>query len=179
MRNWLTLYTDSFAHDDVNPISAPRRAAIRPGIYLSHVPGIPHLDLHVEAASTDPPTTESVNGTFLEWETVQRQGTTNKGFLFGDAVGREDKGGQAWITYHLSANEQIQFSYRNVKAAKDFIAGGTTQNQFRLGVVKRLGKDVELNAWIQQGKLEGPSLSPRCEWRHGGSWTDYLVSPQS
>ena len=160
MRNWLTLYTDSFAHDDVNPISAPRRAAIRPGIYLSHVPGIPHLDLHVEAASTDPPTTESVNGTFLEWETVQRQGTTNKGFLFGDAVGREDKGGQAWITYHLSANEQIQFSYRNVKAAKDFIAGGTTQNQFRLGVVKRLGKDVELNAWIQQESWKAPLYRP-------------------
>lgn len=40
VRNWLTLYTDSFAQDDVNPISAPRRAAIRPGIYLSHVPGI-------------------------------------------------------------------------------------------------------------------------------------------
>ena len=160
VRNWLTLYTDSFAHDDVNPISAPRRAAIRPGIYLSHVPGIPHLDLHVEAASTDPPTTESVNGTFLEWETVQRQGTTNKGFLFGDAVGREDKGGQAWITYHLSANEQIQFSYRNVKAAKDFIAGGTTQNQFRLGVVKRLGKDVELNAWIQQESWKAPLYRP-------------------
>ena len=33
---WLTLYSDSLAHDDVNPISAPRRAAIRPGIYLSH-----------------------------------------------------------------------------------------------------------------------------------------------
>ena len=160
VRNWLTLYTDSFAHDDVNPISAPRRAAIRPGIYLSHVPGIPHLDLRVEAASTDPPTTESVNGRFLEWETVQRQGTTNKGFLFGDAVGREDKGGQAWITYHLSANEQIQFSYRNVKAAKDFIAGGTTQNQFKLNVVKRLGKDVELNAWIQQESWKAPVYRP-------------------
>jgi hypothetical protein len=55
----------------------------------------------------------SVGGTFLEWEAVQKQGTTNKGHLFGDAVGREDKGGQAWITYHLSANEQIQLSYRN------------------------------------------------------------------
>jgi hypothetical protein len=156
MRNWLTLYTDSLAHDDVNPISAPRRAAIRPGIYLSHVPKLPQLDLRVEATSTDPPTTPSVNGTFLDYEAVQKQGTTNKGFLFGDAVGRENKGGQAWITYHLSANEQIQLSYRNVKAAKDFIVGGTTQNQFRVDTVKRVGRDVELHAWVQYERWKAP-----------------------
>jgi hypothetical protein len=160
VRNWLTLYTDSFAHDDVNPISAPRRAAVLPGIYLSHVPKIPHLDLRVEAADTDPSTSQSVNGTFLEYEAVQKQGPTNKGLLFGDPVGREDKGGQAWITYHLSANEQIQLSYRNVKAAKDFIAGGTTQNQVKLGAVKRLGKDVELNAWIQYERWKAPVYRP-------------------
>ncbi len=38
VRNWLTFYSDSESHDDVTPISAPRRAAIRPGIYLSHFP---------------------------------------------------------------------------------------------------------------------------------------------
>ena len=54
VRNWLTLYADSEVHDDVSPIDAPRRAAYRPGIYLSHVPGIPKLDLRVEGASTDP-----------------------------------------------------------------------------------------------------------------------------
>jgi hypothetical protein len=62
VRKWLTLYSDSFAHDDVSPISAPRRAAIRPGIYLSHVSGLPHLDFRVEAASTDPPTNRSNGG---------------------------------------------------------------------------------------------------------------------
>jgi hypothetical protein len=41
VRNWLTLYTDSEVHDDVSPVDAPRRGAYRPGIYLSHVPGIP------------------------------------------------------------------------------------------------------------------------------------------
>ena len=41
LRNWLTLYSDSEVHDDVSPIDAPRRASIRPGLYLSHVPGIP------------------------------------------------------------------------------------------------------------------------------------------
>jgi hypothetical protein len=53
LRNWLTVYTDSLVHDDVSPIDAPRRAAIEPGFYLSHFPGLPKLDLRVEAASTE------------------------------------------------------------------------------------------------------------------------------
>ncbi len=54
VRKWLTLYSDSLVHDDVSPPSAPRRAGIRPGIYLSHFPGLAPLDFRVEAASTDP-----------------------------------------------------------------------------------------------------------------------------
>ncbi len=45
VRHHLTLYTDSISHDDVSPISAPRRAAYRPGIYLSAV------SWHAEARS--------------------------------------------------------------------------------------------------------------------------------
>ena len=95
VRNWLTLYSDSEVHDDVSPIDAPRRASWRPGLYLSHVPGIPRLDLRVEAASTDPPITNSNGGHFMYYEDIQQQGYTNQGQLFGDWIGREDKGGQA------------------------------------------------------------------------------------
>ncbi len=156
VRDWLTLYTDSLAHDDVLPISAPRRAGIHPGIYLSHVPSLPHLDVRVEAASTDPPTGRSVGGDFLDGEDVELQGTTNKGRLFGDAIGRENKGGQAWLTYHLSPAENVQFSYRGVKGAKDFIAGGTTQNQYCGEIVKRLGPDIELKASLQYEQWKAP-----------------------
>ena len=55
MENWLTLYSDSIVHDDARPQSrAPRHAAINPGIYLSHPPKLPHVDLRAEAVSTDP-----------------------------------------------------------------------------------------------------------------------------
>jgi hypothetical protein len=93
VRKWLTLYTDSWAHDDVNPISAPRRGAIRPGIYLSHVPGLAPLDFRVEAVSTDPPTSRSNGGGFLYTEQVYLEGYTNKGYIIGDWIGRESKGG--------------------------------------------------------------------------------------
>ncbi|MDE1155689.1 MAG: capsule assembly Wzi family protein [Acidobacteriaceae bacterium] len=156
MRRSVTLYVDSIAHDDVSPISAPRRAAYRPGIYLSHVPGIPKLDLRVEAASTDTSTLRSLNGQFNYYEIVQRQGYTNKGFIMGDWIGREAKGGQAWLTYHLSGNEWVQLEYLNKKTPKDFIPGGTTQNQFRVEVVKRLTRNVELNAWYQYERWKAP-----------------------
>lgn len=149
LRHYVTLYTDSIAHDDVSPISAPRRAAYRPGIYLSQFPHLHRLDLRVEAASTDTSTLRSINGVFNYFEGVQRQGYTNKGFIMGDWIGREAKGGQAWLTYHLSGNEWVQASYLNKKTPKDFIPDGTTQNQFKLEVVKRLRPDVELDAWYQ------------------------------
>ena len=51
----------------------------------------------------------------------------------------------AWITYHLSGNEWLQIGVRNQKAAKDFIPGGTTLNDISFQVVKRIGKDFEVN----------------------------------
>ena len=55
LRRWLTLYSDSLVHDDVSPVSAPRRSAVNPGIYLTHFPGMPKLDFRAEAVYTDPP----------------------------------------------------------------------------------------------------------------------------
>jgi hypothetical protein len=182
VRNWLTLYTDSEVHDDVSPLDAPRRSSLRPGLYLSHVPGIPKLDIRVEAATTDPSNSTVYArqyGQFMYWEAIQKQGYTNQGQLFGDWIGREDKGGQGWITYHLSGNEWIQVSVRNQKATKDFIPGsttvtfsgptcslspnasclapgGTTLNDFNFQVVKRIGKDFEINGNFAYERWKAP-----------------------
>jgi Capsule assembly protein Wzi len=160
LRKWLTFYCDSEVHDDVFPITAPRHAAIRPGLYLSHFPGAPKLDLRAEAASTDPDTGLSTGGQDQYIEVVQRNGYTSNGLLMGDWIGREDKGGQAWLTYHLSPREWLQLSYRSDKAAKDFIPGGTTQTDFRFEVVKRLTPDVELKANVQYEQWLIPLYKP-------------------
>jgi hypothetical protein len=160
VRNWLTLYADSEVHDDVSPIDAPRRASWRPGLYLSHVPGLAKLDLRAEAADTDPPVLQSVGGSFMYVETIQRQGYTNNGQLFGDWIGREDKGGQGWVTYHLSGNEWIQLGLRNQKTAKDFIPGGTTLNDFSFKVVKRIGSDFEVNGNFTYEHWKAPVYLP-------------------
>ena len=156
MRKWLTFYTDSEAHDEVSPADSPRRSCYRPGLYLSHVPGIPKLDLRAEAVNTDSSTRDSQLGHFQYWESVQRQGYTNKGVLFGDWIGREDKGGQAWITYHLSGNEWLQVGTRTQKATKDFIPGGTTLNDVTFQAVKRIGKDLEINGNFSYERWKAP-----------------------
>ncbi len=191
VRKWLTLYTDSNVHDDVSPVDAPRRASWRPGIYLSHVPGVQKLDLRVEAATTDPSSSDhplqnsypSHYGQFMYYEGIQKQGYTNQGQLFGDWIGREDKGGQAWLTYHLSGNEWIQAGYRNQKATGYFIPGSTTQtipagshgcpvstpclapggttlNDIDFQVVKRIGKDFEVNGSFALEHWKAPIYLP-------------------
>lgn len=164
LRKWLTLYTDSLAHDDVNPISAPRRSAYLPGIYLSHFPGLDKLDLRVEGGTTDTVSTGGPN--FLYNESIQKQGYTNKGFIMGSWLGRQSTGGQAWLTWHLSPQEQVQFSYRTDKTpqqftnsqgvVKGFLPGGTTQNDYQFNVVKRIHKDIELNGWVQYERWVAP-----------------------
>jgi hypothetical protein len=179
VRQWLTLYTDSEVHDDVSPADAPRRASYRPGLYLSHVPFVPKLDLRAEAVSTDPSSSNGSKhyGQFMYYEGIQKQGYTNQGQLFGDWIGREDKGGQAWITYHLSGDEWIQAGYRNQKATSNFIPGGTsvaytgtpcsvkspclspggtTLNDFNLQILKRIGKDFEVNGNFTWEKWKAP-----------------------
>ena len=156
LSNWATLYSDSLVHDDVSPPSAPRRAGVRPGIYLSRFPGLEKLDFRLEGVNTDPPTSRSNDGAFLYAESQQPQGYTNKGYIMGDAIGREGKGGQAWLTYHLSPAEMVQLSYRHAKVAKDFVPLGTTQNSFDVHVVKRYKEQLELSADIQQEWWKAP-----------------------
>ncbi|HEY4050586.1 MAG TPA: capsule assembly Wzi family protein [Acidobacteriaceae bacterium] len=170
VEKWLTLYSDSIVHDDVSPLAAPRRAAVTPGIFLSHVPKLPHFDVRVEAVSTDP-VASSQGGQFIYYETIYKDGYLNKGNFFGSWIGREGKGGQAWITDWLSPRTYIQFGYRNAKVSKTFIPGGTTQNDYSARAVLRLKENLELNAFGQLEFWKVPALAH-------GLQTDFTGSVQ-
>lgn len=160
LNHWLTLYSDAMIHDDVSPIDAPRHAGVRPGFFLSRVPGFPRLDLRLEGVNTDPETSRSAGGEYLYVEQIQKQGYTNKGYIMGDAIGREGQGVQAWLTFHLSAMEMVQTSYRHNKVAGDFIPGGTTQNSFDIHFVKRVGKVLEISTEVQHEWWKAPVYQP-------------------
>jgi Capsule assembly protein Wzi len=168
MEKWLTLYSDSIVHDDVSPLAAPRRAAVNPGLYLSHIPGLPHVDLRGEAVSTDP-VSSTQGGSFIYYEFEYVDGYTNKNNLLGSWIGREGKGGQVWLTDWLSPKEYLQLGYRNAKVSKNFIPGGTTQNDFNIKAVLRLRDNLELNAFGQAEFWKVPVLAKGPEHDFTGS----------
>jgi hypothetical protein len=171
LTHWVTLYSDSIVHDDTSPIDAPRRAAISPGIYLSRLPRLPRFDFRLEAANTDTPAGTIDGGHFIYWEGQYRNGYTNQGQLLGSWIGREGKGGQAWLTYWLSPKENLQLSYRTAKVAAGFVPGGTSQSDFSLRAVKRLTPDLELTAFAQYERWKAPLVDP-------GRMTDFAASVQ-
>ncbi|MGI9101559.1 MAG: capsule assembly Wzi family protein [Terriglobales bacterium] len=126
LRDWLTLYSDSLADDDPSPLASPRRSAFNPGIYLSHFPGVPKLDLRLEAVDTDTSNPRSCCGVFIYWNEVYHDSHTNKGFLMGSWIGREGRGLQATTTYWFSPQNTLRLGYRNGAVSKDFVfpAGG-------------------------------------------------------
>jgi hypothetical protein len=96
----------------------------------------------------------------MYFEEIEKQGYTNQGQLFGDWIGREDKGGQAWITYHLSGNEWLQVSARSQKAVNNFIPNGTTLNDIAFQAVKRIGKDFEIDGNFAVEHYKAPIYLP-------------------
>jgi hypothetical protein len=161
LRNWLTLYTDSYSDDDPSPLAAPRRAAINPGIYLTRVPGIPHLDFRVEAPSTTPLGLDTEAGTFIYWNTQYRSGNTNYGQLLGSWVGRDGRAEEAWATYRFSPRNKIEVGFRQLKGSAKFIPGGSTQSDVSLQSSYGLSRDLSADFFVQYEKFYVPLLGPR------------------
>lgn len=160
LRRWVTFYTDSLVHDDVSPVSAPRRSAINPGIYITHFPKLPKLDFRAEAVDTNPPTADSFGGQFIYWEVVYHDLYLNGRNLMGNWIGRQGNGYQAWSTYHLSPQSSIQIGVRNGKIANSFIPGGSTQWDWNLAGDLWLRKDLEVKPFFQYETWLVPVLAP-------------------
>lgn len=166
VRNWLTMYVDSFAADDVTPLANPPRAAWSSGFYMPRLPDLPQLDLRVEAGYTDTMTHDNTLGQFVYFDYFYHDLYTNKGNILGSWMGREGKGVQAWSTYWFSARNSLQFGYRNAKVDKDFIPRGETVNDGSLKVNWLLSRDVSVSASVQYEKWAAPILAagPQTNW---------------
>jgi hypothetical protein len=181
MRNWATLYADSIVHDDASPIDAPRRAAIVPGIYISHFPRLTKLDLRVESGYTDIGALGlpfQKQGRFIYWEAVYHDAYTNKSNLFGSWIGRQGKGTQVWSHYWLRPSTVIEAAYRNAKLSPQFIPGGGTQNDYSAGARTRVGKGLELSARFQYEQWNVPALAPNPAAPAGFRKSDFSSSVQ-
>jgi hypothetical protein len=152
----VTVYADSLADDDPSPLANPSRSGWAPGIYISHLPGLPKWDLRFEA----PYTNEKAYRGGAYTNHGYRDGFTNKGQLIGYWIGRDSAGYQGWLTYWLSPREQLQFQYRDAKLDQALWRAGGTQTDFSIKIIKRLKNDVELNGFFQYERYLIPILEP-------------------
>jgi hypothetical protein len=164
--NWLTVYGDALSRDEPNPLDAPRRAAINPGLYIARIPGAPRLDFRVEAVNTNTISSPNRRGQFVYWENFYHDLYTNNRNLIGDWIGREGMGLQAWSRYWFNARNYIQFGYRHAKVDGQFIPQGETLNDASMSMNWWPRGGVQLAALVQYERWLAPILasSPQTNW---------------
>ena len=158
LRNWVTLYMDSFTDDQINPLAYPRNSGVNPGIYISHMPKIPKLDFRVEGLYTP---FEHFPG-FFYFNVHYLQGYTNNGQMLGNWIGRQGTGAQLWSTYSFSARSKIQATYRDMRVDRDFLKGGTLKD-FGISTELQLRPDLSLAGMVQAERWNFPLLSAKTE----------------
>ena len=160
LRRWLTLYSDSYSDDDPSPLANPRRAAFNPGIYLTHVPGVEKLDMRAEATSTQLLTQFDLGPGFLYWNDQYHDSNTNKGVLFGNQAGRDNRGYQGWSTYHFSAVTDFVVSFREIKASIRSLPGGGTQSDGNARFRWEVRPNVMVDGFVQYERWLIPVVKP-------------------
>jgi hypothetical protein len=156
LRDWLTIYADSFVEDEYSPLGSTR-PSMRMGMYLPRVPKVPKLDLRLEGVYTDVPGQRPTG--FLYFNARYRSGYTNNGNLLASWIGREGRGGQAWATYWLSPRSKFQLAYRHAEVDKEFIGGGRL-NDFAGHADFMLRPGLAISGLLQYEQWKFPVLSP-------------------
>jgi Capsule assembly protein Wzi len=128
VRNYIVLYGEVYAFDDFVAWIRPTAYPFRPGVYFTRIPGIPKLDLHIEAANTQAPGWNSGSGgnegQVVYWNSSYHEANTNNGFLMGNTVGRDGQKIQGWLNYWASPRNTFQLMYKNNFVDPAFIPGG-------------------------------------------------------
>jgi hypothetical protein len=171
LRNWLTFYADGLAYDQFSPIAYADRSVWTAGLFLSHVPRIPKLDLRVEGVYTNNPLGGLICCGFYYWNATWRSGYTNDGNLIGNWIGRDGQGAQAWMNYWFTAKNRVQVNYRHQKVGADYLPGGGTLTD--IGMLGDLWTSSELSfsAKVQYETWNFPVIQP-------GQQTDVSASLQ-
>jgi len=154
--NFVTFYVEGMANDQPSPINSERQSAWNPGFYIPKVPGIPKLDLRVEAAYTNLIGYAGV-GRYYQNERYA-QGYTLFNQIIGSWVGRQGDGIQAMSTYWFSPRDKVQLSYRRQWVDKVLLQGGGL-NDFTANIDWLFKHDIQLSSTLQYERWNFPFLS--------------------
>jgi hypothetical protein len=178
LRNWATLYADGLTYDEFSPIAYPTWSAWHSGLYFSHLPRLPKLDLRVEGVYTDVPKRGGVNnpGSFY-FNGTWRSGYTNEGNIMGSWVGRGGQGAQAWSNYWFGARNRLQFNFRHQKVSQEFIPGGGTLTDVGARTDYWVRSNLSLSASVQYERWLFPVIQPNAS-RNVTAAVQILFEPQ-
>jgi len=160
LRNWLTFYADGLAYDQFSPIAYADRSVWSAGLFLSHVPRIPKLDLRVEGVYTNNPLGGAICCGFFYWNATWRSGYTNNGNLIGNWVGRDGQGAQAWMNYWFTTKNRVQLNYRHQKVGTDYLPGGGTLTDVGVRSDYWIRPDLSLSGSVQYEQWLFPVIQP-------------------
>ena len=163
LRNWVTFYTDSYTDDQISPVAYFDRSANSAGLYFSHLPKLPKLDLRLEGLYTDNPIGNATNNLccgFYYSNIRYRNGYTNDGNLIGSWVGRDGQGEQAWLTYWHGPRTYLRFRYRHQQVSHQFVPNGGKVNDGGVEAGIWLGRELSISASLQYEKWDFPVLRP-------------------
>jgi len=177
LRNWLTFYADGLAYDQFSPIAYADRSVWRAGLYLSHFPRIPKLDLRAEGVYTDNPLGGALSHGFYYFNGTWRSGYTNNGTLIGSWIGREAQGAQAWSNYWFTARNRLQFNFRHQKVSQEFIPGGGTLTDVGTRADYWVRSNLSFSAAVQYERWIFPVIQPNAQ-RDVSASLEILFQPQ-
>ena len=155
----VTLYADSYADDEPVPVDAPRRVVWHPGIYLARLPGAAHADLRFEMASSEELSRDE-GGDRVFINNQYRDGNTNKGFLLGNAVGRDARSFEGRVGYWFSANTRMEGGFRQTKGGLSYLPGGSTISDGFVNATYNFKRDWSAHFFAQYERFLIPSDMP-------------------
>jgi hypothetical protein len=175
LRKLVTIYADAYADDELNPIDAPRRVAWAPGIYLAHIPYLPHMDLRFEMASSEE-LSKDEGGVRFFINNQYRDSNTNKGFLLGNAVGRDARAFEGRTSYWLSARSRAEVGFRQTKGGQ-FLPGASTISDGFLNASYAITPEWSTQLFFQHERFLIPSFMPGSQHNESG-WLQVTWNPK-
>ncbi|MCI0351649.1 MAG: capsule assembly Wzi family protein, partial [Acidobacteriales bacterium] len=149
----LVLYGEFFQDDEPAPFVTPGKAAIRPGIHLVRIPGIPKLGIRLEYASTESPWQDQFNrersGLLNYWNGDYRDGYVNRGVLLGNAVGRAGQAIEVLADYTLSPQNRFEFHFKDQTVFGKFVPGGGRWQDYGISHVMHLRSGIYFQNSVQ------------------------------
>jgi hypothetical protein len=178
----VTLYADGYANDDPNPIDAPRRAMWNPGIYFARLPWLPHMDLRVEAVSSEQ-LARDLGGDSYYFKNYYHDESMNKGFLLGNAVGRDSRAEEGRIGWWISAQTHLEVGYRQNKGghlldpAKGALPGGSTISDGFINATVQINRHWSAQMFGQRERFLIPSYMAGAQTNNSG-WLQLTWIPE-